>query len=384
MKAIVNGRIVTPHEVIEGKALMFDQKIVGLVDPATVPADAEVVDARGLLVIPGLIDIHTHGYQGSDASDGDFEGLKAMAEGFARNGVTSFLPTTMTLGLDTLRTAFDQIRRAMRESAQDDWMGAQILGVNSEGPFINVARKGAQPGEYVIPADMAFLKENADVIRMFTVAPEVAQNMDAIREMTRDTDVCVSIGHTCATYEQAKAAFDAGARNVTHLFNAQTGLQHREPGVVGAALTDDRVYCELIADTFHVDKGLYPLVSKMKGDKLVVITDSLRAAGLAEGVYELGGQAFTLKGIECRLMDGTIAGSILTMNHGVRNLLDNTNLTISQAVRAGSLAPAECIGVAAKKGSIEVGKDADLAIVTDRFEVVQTLLGGRTIYRAED
>lgn len=385
MKAIVNGRIVTPAEVLEGKVLLYDRQIAGIVAPEETPAGAETVDAKGHLVIPGLIDLHTHGYLGEDASDGSFDGLKVMAEGFAKNGVTAFLPTTMTLGLDTLRTAFAQIRRGMKESAVDGWMGAQILGVNSEGPFINVARKGAQPGEFAIPADAAFLKENADVIRMFTVAPEVAQNMDVIREIVRDTDICVSVGHTCATFEQTQAAFDAGARNVTHLFNAQTGLHHRDPGVVGAALMDDRVYCELIADTFHIHKGLFPLIARMKGRKLVLVTDSLRAAGLPDGEYDLSGQTFTLKGIECHLKDGTIAGSILTLNAGVRNLMENTNLTVSEAVRAASLAPAECIGVAARKGSIEAGKDADLAIVNDRFEVVRTILGGRTIYacRAE-
>ena len=380
MQAILNGKIVLPDRVVEGSALLFEEKILGVVPAAEVPAEARVIDAAGNLVIPGLIDMHIHGYLGEDASDGSFEGIRTMAVGVAKNGVTGFLPTTMTVSYEELRAAFAQIRRGMAESTQGEWQGAQILGVNAEGPFINPSKKGAQAGEHIRPGDADFLKENLDVIRVFTIAPEMPGNMDCIREMAGRT--LISMGHTAATYDQAAAAIDAGVGHVTHLFNAQTPLMHRDPGVVGAALTDDRVSCELIADTFHVSRHLFPLVSRMKGDKLVLITDCTRAGGLEDGEYTLGGQPIFVKGIECRLADGTIAGSVLKLNAAVRNLLENSSLKLWEAVNAASLNPAKRIGVDAAKGSLESGKDADIVLCDCDFNIRRTILGGRTIYTA--
>ena len=381
MKAIVNGRIVAPHAVIRGKVLLYDERVIGIVDPGETPEGVETLDAKGNYVIPGLVDMHIHGYMGEDASDGSFEGLKTMARGVAKNGVTSFLPTTMTVSYEELRQAFAQIRRAMEESRLDSWDGAAVVGANAEGPFINITKKGAQAGEHVRPGDPAFLKEFADVIRVFTIAPEVEGNLDCIREMARDTSMLISMGHTAANFEQAQAGIEAGVRHVTHLFNAQTGLLHRDPGVVGAALLDSRVSCELIADTFHVHKALFQLVASLKGEQMVLITDCTRAGGMPDGEYTLGGQPIFVKGIECRLKDGTIAGSVLKLNEAVRNVLANTDLTISQAVNMASLNPARRIGLSASKGSIEAGKDADFAIVDDAIDVQTTILGGRVIYQ---
>ena len=232
-------------------------------------------------MLPGLIDMHIHGYLGADASDGSFEGLRTMAEGVAKNGVTAFLPTTMTVSYAELRAAFQQIRAAMEASLRPDWPGARVLGANAEGPFIAPSRKGAQAAENIRPGDAAFLQEHLDVIRVFTIAPEEPGNLDCIREMAGKC--LISMGHTAATYAQAVAGIEAGVRHVTHLFNAQTPLSHREPGVVGAALTDDRVSCELIADTFHVSRHLFLLVTRMKGDHMVLITDCTRAGGLRTG-----------------------------------------------------------------------------------------------------
>lgn len=380
MKAIFNGKIVLPDRIEDQKALLFDRKIIDIVPADQIPENAERIDAEGNYVIPGLVDMHIHGYLGEDASDGTFEGIRTMAEGMAKNGVTAFLPTTMTVSYAELRAAFAQIRRAKEESAQDSWQGAQILGVNAEGPFINPAKKGAQAGENIRPGDAKFLEEYLDILRVFTIAPEMEGNMDCIREMNGKT--LISMGHTGATCDQATAAFDAGVRHVTHLFNAQTPLLHRDPGVVGAALTDDRVSTELIADTFHVDARLFKLVARMKGDKLVLITDCTRAGGLADGEYTLGGQPIFVHGIECRLADGTIAGSVLKLNHAVRNLAKHAELPVWEAVNAASLNPAKRIGADARKGSLEAGKDADIAICDADFEIRRTILGGRTIYTA--
>ena len=380
MQAIINGTIVLPDRAVKNQALLFDEKIVGIVPANEIPAGAEIIDAEGGCVIPGLIDMHIHGYLGEDASDGSFDGLRVMAEGVAKNGVTSFLPTTMTVSYAELRAAFDQIRKGMAESVKPDWQGAQILGVNAEGPFINPGKKGAQAGENIRPGDAAFLQENLDIIRVFTIAPEMPGNMDCIRAMAGKT--LISMGHTGATFDEAHAAIEAGVGHVTHLFNAQTGLLHRDPGVVGAALTDDRVSTELIADTFHVNANLFPLVARMKGEKLVLITDCTRAGGLADGEYTLGGQPIFVKGIECRLADGTIAGSVLRLNHAVRNLLANTDLPLWEAVNAASLNPAKRIGAAESKGSLEPGKDADIAICDEAFNIRRTIVGGRSVYTA--
>ena len=380
MQAIINGSILMPDHIEENACLLFEDKIAGLVAPDGVPEGAEIIDAKNNVVIPGLLDMHIHGYLGEDASDGSFEGIRKMAEGLARNGVTGFLPTTMTVSYAELRAAFAQIRAAMQASSGPDWQGAQVLGVNAEGPFINPAKKGAQAEENIRPGDAAFLQEYLDILRVFTIAPEMPGNMDCIREMAGKC--LISMGHTAANYAQAAAGIEAGVRHVTHLFNAQTPLMHRDPGVVGAALTDDRVSCELIADTFHVDRHLFPLVTRMKGKNLVLITDCTRAGGLPDGEYSLGGQPIFVKGIECRLADGTIAGSVLKLNDAVRNLRENARLSLCEAVNAASLNPARRLGLAAK-GSLERGKDADIVICTEDLHILRTIVGGRTVYDAQ-
>jgi len=374
MKAIINGRIVTPTGTLEGKALLFDEKIRGIVSPAEI-GDAEVIDAEGKYVVPGLIDIHIHGYQGADASDGDAEAVVRMAEGLAKNGVTAWLPTTMTISYEALYKAFDSIRVAMKNNPN----GAVILGVNSEGPFICESKKGAQNGAHIRPCDVAFLKEHSDIIRIFTVAPEEPGNMQAIREVAAETNILISIGHSSAKYPTAVESIEAGVRHATHLFNAMTALAHRDPGIVGAVLSDERVSAELICDTFHVNPALFALLSKIKGDKLVMITDCLRAGGLEDGEYDLGGQTVVLKDNLCRLLDGTIAGSVLTLNKGILNMLNNTTLPVHTCVKMASLNPACAIGVDKTKGSIEVGKDADLFLADDEFNTYGTFIGGKKV-----
>ena len=378
MKAIVNGKIILPGEIVEGQALLFDEAIRGIV-PASEIGDAEVIDAAGGYASPGLIDIHIHGYLGEDTSDGSEEGLIKMAEGIAQNGVTAWLPTTMTVSYAELRRAFDAVRKLSRR--ENNPKGAQMLGVNAEGPFINPSKKGAQAVEHIRPADAGFLIENSDIIRLFTIAPEMPGALECIREVAEKTNLRISMGHTAANYEEAKAGIEAGVRHATHLFNAMTPLNHRDPGVVGAALADDRVMTEMIADTFHISADLFGLVAKVKGDNLILITDCTRAGGLADGEYTLGGQPIFVKGIECRLKDGTIAGSVLRLNNAVRNVRDHTNLPLEQIVRMASLNPARAIGVADRKGSLEAGKDADIVLTDADFQVRRTIIGGDTVYQ---
>ncbi len=378
MKAIINGKLVLPCEIVSSKVLVFDEKIQSICDKA--PEGAELIDAKGNYVLPGLVDIHIHGYLGEHTSHGSAEGIRKMAEGVAKNGVTSWLPTTMTVSYAELEKAFDAVRFLMKK--ENNPTGAQILGVNAEGPFINPSKKGAQAEENIRPADADFIIKHSDIIRLFTIAPEMPGALDCIKKVTAETKVVASMGHTGAKYTEAMDGVAAGARHVTHLFNAQSALNHRDPGVAGAGLICDKLSCELIADTFHISSALFEMIGKLKEDKLVLITDCTRAGGLADGEYTLGGQPFFVKGIECRLADGTIAGSVLKLNAAIRNMKANTSFDLCRIVRMASLNPASVIGEADRKGSLEAGKDADIAILDEDFNVMQTIIAGETVYKA--
>ena len=379
MKYIRNGKIVMPNEILSGMALCYDRDIKGAVREDDIPEGAEVIDAEGGYIAPGLVDIHIHGYLGEDASDAKPDGVRKMAEGVMANGVTSFLPTTMTVPKDEILAAYENVRKLMPESKT--WRGAEILGVNSEGPFINPSKKGAQAEENILEPDADMILDNADIVRITTIAPEMDKS-GAIEKIAADGRVTISIGHTGANFAQANEGVKKGISHVTHLFNAQTPLMHRDPGVVGAALLNDNVTCELIADTFHVNKALFELVAKLKGDNLVLITDCVRAGGMQDGEYTLGGQPIFLKGIECRLADGTIAGSVLRLNQAVKNLRDNTKLPIYKAVACASYNPAKVIHMEDKKGSLLPGRDADIIITDADFNIKKTIIGGVVKYEA--
>lgn len=374
MKCIINGRIVLPDSVVTGMALVFDETIKGIVPESDICVDDyEVIDAKGNLVAPGLVDIHIHGYLGEDTSDGKKDGLKTMAAGIAKNGVTSWCPTTMTIAKEEIVKAFDTAREVKAENA---CYGAKILGINCEGPFINPSKKGAQLEDYILPPDGDFIVEHADIVKLFTVAPEMEGALDCIKKVYEDGRVLVSMGHTGASFDEANEGIKAGVRHTTHLFNAMTALQHRNPGVVGAALSAENVSCELIADTFHVNPGLYKLVAKAKGDKLCLITDCMRAGGMEDGDYTLGGQHVIKTGIQCLLEDGTIAGSVLKLNEAVRNLKNHTELSIPEVFACASLNPAKAVGEADRIGSLEVGKCADIMICDDEIQVTTTIING--------
>lgn len=379
MKYIVNGSIILTDGIVENCVLAYDSKICGLTTKDQIPDGAEVIDAKGGYVAPGLVDIHIHGYLGEDASDGSAEGIKTMANGIMKNGVTSWCPTTMTVSMEEINTALNVVRSLKGESK--DWDGAEILGVNLEGPYINPKKKGAQAETHIKPLDAQFVMDNADIISIATVAPEMEGGCEGIKKIRENCNVRVSIGHTDATFEEAIKGIDAGATHITHLFNAQTPLHHRNPGVVGAALVKD-VYTELICDTFHVHKGLFELVAKTKGDKLVLITDCTRAGGMPDGEYTLGGQKIIVNGIECLLEDGTIAGSVLKLNNAVKNVYNNTDMPLWTVVAAASLNPAKAIGVDDRKGSLDEGKDADIIITDSDFNIVKTIIGGKIRYEA--
>ncbi len=374
---IKNGKIILKDKILEGFALVCSDTIRDIVPEEKIPKDAEIIDAEGGYIAPGLIDLHIHGFLGKDVCDGEESAIRTMANGLLAGGVTGFLPTTMTVDMKVIRRALE-VCRALREESKT-WCGSAILGCHAEGPFISENKKGAQDPRFILPPDTAFVKEYADIIKILTLAPEADGDFSAIREICRDTDVVVSMGHTAADYETATGAVSAGVRHVTHLFNAMTPLHHRDPGVVGAALNSG-VSCELIADLFHVDKNLYDLLWKIKGRKLCFVTDCLPAGGLSQGEYTLGGAKVVCRDEVCRLEDGTVAGSVLRLNRGVWNVYENSSIPLHECVNCASLNPAAVIGVADRKGSIEVGKDADIIITDRRFEIQKTIIGGKIQY----
>ncbi len=380
MKAIVNGKIILKDRIVEDGVLLYSDVVEGVVSKEQIPEGAEIIDANGGYVAPGLIELHIHGYLGKDVCDGEEESIRVIAEGIVQNGVTGFLPTTMTESMETITKALNVIRDVMEKSKT--WKGSTVLGAHAEGPFISPSKKGAQDPKYILKPDAKFVKEYADVIKTITLAPEEdTEDFAAIREITRDTDVVISMGHTSADYDTAMKSVQAGVKHTTHFFNAMTPMAHRAPGVVTAALNSD-ASIELIVDTFHVFPAFYDLLFKLKGRKMCFITDCLPAGGLPYGEYTLGGQKIIYRDIVCRLEDGTVAGSVLKLNKGVWNVYTNSNIPLNECVNGASLNPATVLGIQDKKGSLDVGKDADIIITDNEFNVLKTIIKGDVRYEA--
>lgn len=327
------------------------------------------VDCQGFTIAPGFVDIHIHGCDGADACDGTREALDAMARFLLRHGVTSFCPTTMTVGEETLTQALLAAKECAAHPLED---GARVVGVNMEGPFISMEKKGAQKAEYILAPDFDLFKKYFDVsgslVRLVDIAPEQPGGYSFAQKARQ---LCtVSIAHTTAGYGQAKEAFDSGVTHATHLFNAMSGLSHRAPGVVGAVLEDPRVRAELICDGVHIHPAVLKSAFAVLGGRAIVISDSMRANGMPEGEpFDLGGQQVTVQGGKAVLADGTIAGSVTNLHDEVKNLV-RWGIPLAQAVRAATLAPAQAIGLDKEIGSIEPGKRADLVVLDKDLEVV--------------
>lgn len=375
MKCIVNGKIILENDILENKVLVFDDKILDILDEA--PKNCEIIDAKGKYVSPGFIDIHIHGNMGKDTMDATKEALTTIAKSIVRHGVTSFLPTTMTMDQESIYNALDAIKSLMGYGEDK----AEILGAHLEGPFINQKYKGAQNESYIIEPSYEFIEKYKDVIKVITYAPEQDENFKFTKEVVKNTDIALSIGHSKATFNQATEAINLGARNITHLFNAMTPLNHRNPGVVGAGLTSD-IYCEIIADKIHISEDLFQFILDNKGeDKLILITDSIEAGGLEDGEYSLGGQKVTVKDSQARLESGALAGSVMPLNKMVYNFLNNTNLDIRKVVRLAAINPARSIGIDKTKGSIEIGKDADIILIDEDINCYMTINKGNIVYK---
>ena len=334
------------------------------------------------IVVPGFIDEHIHGAGGADAMDGTVEALQTISEFLAREGTTGFLATTMTQSPENITNALKAVKK-VREKGE--YKGAEVLGVHLEGPFISPKHVGAQPLEYVATPDAELFDKyneaSGNSIKIVTLAPEVEGGLGLVKHLN-NIGVVASVGHTGGKYADVVNAVAAGATNVTHTYNAQTGLHHREAGVVGAAMLLDELNCEMICDTIHVSVPAIKLVIKNKPhDKYTLITDAMRAKGMPDGKSELGGQDVFVNNGEARLADGTLAGSVLKMNVAVKNLVEKAGVPFTDAIDFATYNPAKNIGVLNERGTIEVGKRADLAVLNSDFEVLYTLVNGKIVYK---
>ena len=382
MKCFKNATVYVEGEGLKKTTVCFDEKIEKISRCAIQGAE-EIKLPENAIVLPGFIDEHIHGAGGSDAMDGTIEDLSIIANTVAQEGTTGFLATTMTQSKENILKAM----RAVKEyRAMNKTDGASVLGVHLEGPFIAAKHKGAQPLEYIAVPNVETFEEyniaSGNAIKIVSLAPEVENAKELISYLSKK-GIVSSIGHSDANYAKVDEAIANGTTNVTHTYNAQTALHHREIGVVGSALLRDELNCELISDTIHVSVPAIRLLVKNKpADKLTLITDAMRAKGLADGESELGGQVVIVKNGEARLQDGTLAGSVLRMNRAIENMVKKVGVPFTQAVDYATINPARTLKIDDMAGSIKVGKRADFAIIAaETYDVLYTVREGKIIYQ---
>ncbi|MBE3102847.1 MAG: N-acetylglucosamine-6-phosphate deacetylase [Bacilli bacterium] len=339
-------------------------------------------ESRKWIIVPGYIDVHIHGADSFDAMDATQEALEGLASALPREGTTSFLATTMTQSSSAISQALINVSLFQAQDNQ-----AEMLGVHLEGPFISPKRAGAQPVEHILKPSIPLFKkwqeQSGNRIKLVTIAPEAENGLAFIEELSVN-GVIASIGHTDATAEMVSKAVEAGARHVTHLYNQMSPFHHREPSVVGASLIEDKLTVELIADLIHSHPLALNLAFRQKNaHRIILITDSIRAKGLQPGTYDLGGQDVHVSDNEARLGDGTLAGSVLTMENATKNMKYATGCTLSELVAMTSTNAAIQLGLS-NKGSIEPGRDADLTIIDENWNVQMTICRGNIAYTRED
>lgn len=377
---IQSKQVLTEEGLQSAAVLVCDGKIKSIAQQAD--DSAPLIETEHYL-IPGMIDMHIHGACDADVMDASSESLRTISKALAREGATAFLATTMTESVDKISAALKAVSSRMSE--QQGAEGAQILGVHLEGPFIAAEKMGAQNAQHIQDPNVEMLSEwvqhSGAQIALVTLAPE-KPGSQALIEFCQQHGIVASIGHSNASFKQAKQSFDDGITHATHLYNAMSGVSHRDPGAAAAILDDERVLAELIADGVHVDKDICALTLKLKGeDHLALVTDAMRAKCMPDGEYSLGGQTVCVKDNAARLSDGTLAGGVLTMNQALKNILQFSGCSMETAVKLTATNPAKQLGVFDHKGSIAVGKDADLVILNNECEVVSTWCRGQLAYQ---
>lgn len=376
----LRGTLVTPfHRIERGQIEVINNKI-RYVGPRR-QFNGEVVDYGTAVIAPGFIDIHVHGYAGHGVMDPNTDSIKLIAQHLATQGVTGFLATLQTAPEDELLDALRRVKRVMEGGTS----GARVLGAHLEGPFISRNRMGAQQ-DFVREPTRKELEEILEVagniIKIVTLAPEIQGGLEAVKFL-REHGVVISAGHTDASYVEARRAFEEGVSLLGHFWNGMRGIHHREPGVVGAGLEEDNVTVELIADCYHVHPAILGLTVRIKGpEKVVLVSDMIKPAGLPNGVHTLGGRTFSLEEGVIKLPSGVIAGSSTGLDEAVRNMVEKVGVSLPVAVLMATATPARVLGLD-EKGRLEPGFDADIVIMDDDFNVIETIVGGSTVYRRE-
>ncbi|MBQ8426842.1 MAG: N-acetylglucosamine-6-phosphate deacetylase [Clostridia bacterium] len=378
MKGFINQNVYVEGKGIIKSNLGFENgKIVYIGDDAT--GIEEIPLPEGAIIAPGFIDEHIHGASGSDAMDGTVEHLETIAVSVAGEGTTGFLATTMTQSPANITKALNAVRDYANEK------GAKVLGVHLEGPFISLNHVGAQPKEYVANPSVEIFKTYEEAsggkIKIVSLAPENEGSAELIKYLV-SKGVVASVGHSDATYADIDKAIENGLKNSTHTYNCQKPLHHREIGTVGTVLLRDELNAEVIADCIHISVPAIKLLVKNKPhDKLTLITDAMRAKNLPDGESELGGQKVFVKNGEARLANGALAGSVLKMNVAVKNMVERVGVSLTDAIDFASANPAKALGLYDSIGSINVGKNADFAVLAPEFSVLLTIRDGEVIYK---
>lgn len=371
---LTNGTLVTPEGIIEKGEMFIENGLIQEIGTSLKRQADQQIDAHGGYVLPGFIDMHIHGASGADVMDATEEALKTMAGVLPREGTTSFLATSMTQAPEAIEAALKNAAAFTTSAGQ-----ANMIGVHLEGPFVSPKRAGAQPIEHICPPDAeqfdAWQQAAEGKIRMVTLAPEEPNGLSFIQKLAAE-GIVASMGHTDATIAQMEEAAQAGAVQATHLYNQMSPFHHREPGAIGGALLIDDIYAEVIADFIHSHPKAVELAYRVKGaDRLILITDAMRAKGLEPGEYDLGGQPVHVTEADARLSDGTLAGSILTMEHAVKNVVRTLGIGPLEVAKISSGNAARQLGLT-KKGSLSAGNDADVVILDKEWTVMHTICGG--------
>ncbi|MFL2099530.1 N-acetylglucosamine-6-phosphate deacetylase [Desemzia sp. FAM 24101] len=375
-KVFVNGNVYTGETKIDNGFVRFNKEIlaVGRMEDFTQEAEEELIDISGEIIVPGFIDVHSHGGYGSDNMDADPEKINQMIQQMYQEGITSYFPTTMT-------QSYENIEAALKGIAEAAETNPVIQGIHVEGPFISAVFKGAQPEEYIRIPDAETMKKWDEIsggrVRLVTYAPETSDASE-FEKICQENDIVLSAGHTNATREEMK---QSKARHITHLYNAQRGLHHREPGVTGHAFLDEDTYVEVIADGFHIHPEMVKMAYMMKGpDRVEIITDAMRAKGMPDGESELGGQKVIVKDKQARLESGNLAGSVLEFQDAFKNIMEFTGCSVEDAVKMSSVNQAREFGLT-QKGILSAGKDADMVVLSQDFNVLQTVSYGEIVYK---
>jgi N-acetylglucosamine-6-phosphate deacetylase len=379
--AITAARLLTPLDVIEHPVLMVEDGVIVAVGSRShmpLPANVQLREFPGALLAPGFIDVHIHGGSGHDVMETDSSALGVIERGMLEHGVTSYLATTVTAPLPATLRSLEHLGKSQRKIT--DHSGSALLGVHLEGPFISHAKRGVHPPENLLRPSPELLRQlheaSGGTIRMLTIAPELDGSVETIVAATQ-LGIQSSLGHSNATFAEANAGIQAGARHATHTFNAMRPLDHREPGIAGAVLSDDRLTADLIADGLHVAPSVIKLFLSAKGtERAILITDAISATGMPDGKYKLGGFEVEVKGDRCDL-DGKLAGSVLTLDRAVRNVMRYVPLTLQDSVRLATLNPARLLGITETRGMLAPGRVADVVVLTPQGDVVTTMAVGK-------